>query len=268
MTTMTTMTTIKIVFSAIFSGLMIPFGTLLTFKMDGIQYDPTYQFYMISFVLGFLSGGLISVLRYKKGPFDNWNAWSSLAHSNKLSVFVLIFTMAPLVIKTAKLVEFEKHLTPILYAYWFCGLFLFIFISVFKLISPNVYKYKSFEQFRTEANSILELREDALIALKSIDERELNHKLYESEKLFLRQDKIVLKKIIHGEFLNVEDAYSLLKKRLSYHNVVGRVVVALFILVPAYILPMVFLANILLVLNQAGTVFSNGTSFFETILGT
>jgi len=252
---------------AILTGISIPFGAILTFKADGLIYEPTNSFYIFTFLLGAVLGGGTSILSEKNGPLDNWKTWSALAHNKNLSIFILIFTFGPIVVKAAKLVNIEEHLTPIFYAYWLCGLSLLIFISLFRLISPRVYGYQTFEQFKSEANSIVEFREEAKIALKSINKREKANKLNNSERPFLYQDKVLLNRVIKGKDVNLEDVYAVLKHRFSYHNDAGRNVVSFFLLIPTYVLPIVFLANIALVFNQAYINISNKGSLLKILFG-
>lgn len=248
-------------------GISVPLAVVLTFKADNLDFEPSIIFYCIAFLAGFILGLVLFIISERIGSFDNWNTWSTIAHNNKLSIFIFIFTIFPLILKIAKLVDLEKYLTPLFYAYWVCGLFLLVFIVLFKLIAPQVYKYKNFEKFKLDANSIVALREEAFIALKSIDARKDNKKTHEAERVFIGQDIIILRKIVNGEQVKLEDAFAILRNRLAYHNSVGRVFLVLSLFFPAYILPLLFTGNILLVFNQAYDVFTDGTSILKMLAG-
>ncbi|WP_299592951.1 hypothetical protein [uncultured Microbulbifer sp.] len=257
---------VKRILISLFTAISLPVVILLMFKADGINYDPRHLFFVLTFFAGFFLGLISSIISDRKGPIDNWNTWSSLAFNQKLSIFILIFTLSPLIVRAAKLTELERYLTPIFYGYWLCGLSLLVFVILFKLLSPQIYAYKTLQDFKLEVNSLIGLRDQAREALNSINARERNNKLYESEKPFLSQDKIFLQKIIENKKVDIGDAYAVLKKRLAYHNSLGRFFVVVFLTAPCCVLPLIFTSNVLLVFDQGYNLFSDGSSILKSLV--
>lgn len=253
----------KIILTAILMATVIP---LVSYNSLELEYPNVKElsawFWRGLFALGLLLGGITAWQAKKNGAIDNWINWSKIAHSNYLKTYLIIFAIAPMIVKTLNVVDLSEKLSFVFYCYWLCGLSIFFFLIFFKMFSPSPYKYNSFHQFEKESSSLVEFRLFAQEVLKALEEKS---NIPSNEETLVKEDIDLLKKINTGVSVNKEDAFSILRIRGRYMNPITRTIVSIFIIVPAYIIPLVFVINIILVARVPLEMIKTG-GFFNLLI--
>ena len=235
----------NIILTAILMATIIPFVSYTSLELEYSNVkDFSAWVWRGLFALGLFLGGISAWRADKNGAIDNWLNWSKIAHSNYIKTYLLIFAIAPMIVKALNVVDLSDKLSFVFYCYWLCGLSIVFFLILFKILSPSPYKYNSFHQFEKESNSLVEFR---LFAQEVVNALEEKSNIPSNEEALITEDIKLLNQINSGTSVNKSDAFSILRSRGRYMNPITRTMVGIFIMVPAYIIPLVFFINIIVV---------------------
>jgi hypothetical protein len=248
---------------SIVMGVAIPFTVHSINKFDNLELDIGTLGYWIIVLLGLIVGAVVFHYSEKNGAIDNWENWAVVANNKGVSIAVALFTFSPMIIKTLNLVNTEFTPGLVFYSYWFCGLNLFFFILLFKLLAPKVYSYRDFDDFFIKSESFVHLRKSATEVKSFFDKKEV--KSFENENL--KSDIEVIESIIKNKVTSYPDAFKILRLRSTYTKAVQRTFVSIFILIPAYLIPLVFTANVFLVAKEASKLIEGKNSLLNALFG-
>ena len=206
-------------------------------------------------IIGGVIGAIIGVASFitanKNGPLDCWMTWSIIANSKVIISITLIFSFAPLIVNTGKVLGVQEEIPFILYMYWICGLSSFLFIMLYNITAPKIFKYKSYKNFIESEGTLLSLRLEAISTVKLMENKRTKNKIKNFEKDFFDEDLKLIIELSKGTTKGSAEHFYALKERAKYSQVFSRFFVALTMLIPAYLLPTIIVLNIFSVGNVA-----------------
>lgn len=206
-------------------------------------------------VIGAILGLTSYIAANKSGPLDSWKTWSIIANSKVIISITLIFSFAPLIVNAGKLLGVQEEIPFILYMYWICGLSSFLFILLYNITAPQIFKSMSYKSFIETEGTLLSLRLDALATVKLMENKRNKNKIDDFEKDFFDEDLKLIEELSKGTAASIGNAESFyaLKERSKYSSAFSRFFVAITMLIPAYLLPTIIVLNIFSVGNVAHT---------------
>ena len=236
---------------AVLMGIGLPFAVHMINDIDNIGLEVSTITYCVIIVIGFVLGMASSLAATKNGPIDNWTTWSSVVNNKTLAGVVFIFTLSPTIVKTTNIIDPNMNLSLIFYGYWFCGLFMFIFIILYKILAPKIFQYKDFDDFYSRSDTFTHLRSDARHISEKLEAKKKKGPLAPYQAEFYNDTIKTLGEIENNKITSAQDAFKVMRLASAHFYTFKRSFVALPLIIPIYFLPLVLTANISIVANEA-----------------
>lgn len=197
--------------------------------------DIPIHFYVMLFIGTASIVGVIVWNTAKEKMVGDWRLYSVLANSKLAMLVSAAFTFVPIAVSVFKAVDSNAVLPFVAYMYWVSGLSFTLFLLVYKLNAPTVYKFSSFEDLMKKEGGVFILRKDAGNVLKEIQIPEGNDQRG-SVKNIMIADRKVLQSFESGELIDGAHVYYAMREySLLLKREVRIILLGLFVL-PAFLI--------------------------------
>lgn len=195
-------------------------------------------FYPVPMLAVALIAGVRAWCTQHSGLIDDWKFLALVANSKLVMLISVAFTFVPLAVSVFK-ASGATGLVPFsFYLYWISGIFLFLFLVIYKAGAPKVYQFSSFQDLKEKEGGVICLRYDAADVLASIAARKKT-KPFVVEAPYLEADQAVLAALKDGIVKYPEDVYFIMREYSATLMVKLRCVLMVLLFIPAFLIPTV-----------------------------
>ncbi|WP_347905633.1 hypothetical protein [Pseudomonas purpurea] len=195
-------------------------------------------FYAVPMLVVALLAGLRAWHAQHLGLVDDWKFLALVANSKLVILISVAFTFVPLAVSFSKASGATSLLPFTLYLYWISGIFLFLFLAIYKAGAPKVYQFSSFQDLKEKEGGVICLRYDAADVLASIAARKKT-KPFVVEAPYLEGDQQILAALEDGIVKYPEDVYFIMREYSTTLKVKLRCVLMVLLFIPAFLIPTV-----------------------------
>ncbi|SDX74215.1 hypothetical protein SAMN05444064_13827 [Pseudomonas syringae] len=176
--------------------------------------------------------------------FESWDVLALVANSKPAQFLITVFSIVPMLVSIAKSADMQQQIPFTVYLYWASGLTLFIFLLLFKVTAPVVYRYKSYQDVLDQYGGLEVLREELLklqamaSSGKAPFDKAHNH-------TFLAQDIAAIQWLRITDKTEAPELYFLIRKYSTGLKMGWRKALTPLLFVPAFVLVTTTLGNTL-----------------------
>jgi hypothetical protein len=179
------------------------------------------------------------VLAWSRDKADwagDWKFYSLLANSKLVMLVSAAFTFVPLALSVLKVTDSQYMLPFTAYAYWISGLSFSLFLIVYKLNAPTIYKFSTFEDLMAKEGGVFVLQKDAGEVIKEIEGREIVAKAYNPKGLLLADKKVMEESFKRGSTHDAARVYYVMKEYSSLFKSRTRFTLFALFILPAFLI--------------------------------
>lgn len=192
-------------------------------------------------------GTIIIIEKTRKEKKDNPHDWEKLQAISSSKIIIipsLFFTLLPIALKAIQATNQDISIPFIAYMYWACGLCLFIYIPLYKILCPPAYRYNSLKEITEKHGGTYFLRTEA---------EELINKTSHQKDTFSESDTWTLHLIARGLPVPPSEAFYVVRARSADTRPWQRLILSILLYIPAFLAPTTIATNIILVGAEAIT---------------
>ncbi|WP_439870846.1 hypothetical protein [Pseudomonas syringae] len=176
--------------------------------------------------------------------FESWDVLALVANSKPAQFLITVFSIVPMLVSIATSAGMQQQIPFTVYLYWASGLTLFVFLLLFKVTAPVVYRYKSYQDVLDQYGG-LEVLRDELLELQAMAssgkapfDKAHNH-------TFLAQDIAAIQWLRITDKADAPELYFLIRKYSTGLKMGWRKALTPLLFVPAFVLVTTTLGNTL-----------------------
>ncbi|BBN60997.1 hypothetical protein KUIN1_01870 [Pseudomonas sp. KUIN-1] len=176
--------------------------------------------------------------------FESWETLALVANSKPAQFLITAFSIVPMIVSIAQTAGVQQKIPFTVYLYWASGLTLFIFLLLFKVTAPLVYRYKSYQEVLDQRGGLEVFREELLELQAMASGRTATfNKAY--DHIFLADDITMIRSLRISDRAEAPELYFLIRKYSTGLKVGWRRALTTLLFVPAYVLVTTTLGNTL-----------------------